>query len=215
CFQNCRRSYTVRDTETGTEFNIDNRYVMSPRDLCTLEFFDRILESGVSVLKIEGRGRSADYVAHVVRVYRAALDQWLRGEPLRPEQLAKWEEELASVFNRGFWKGGYYLGNRLGEWAACGDSQATVRKEFVGRIVNYYKKPEVAELLMTSGELVPGDRILVTGDTTGAQELKVDEFLLDGVAVNPAKKGMDVTFLCPLRLRTNDKVYKLMERNRS
>ena len=188
---------------------------MSPRDLCTLEFFDRILESGVSVLKIEGRGRSADYVAHVVRVYRAALDQWMRGEPLRPGQLAKWEEELASVFNRGFWKGGYYLGNKLGEWAACGDSQATVRKEFVGRIVNYYKKPEVAELLMTSGELVPGDRILVTGDTTGAQELKVDEFLLDGVAVNPAKKGMDVTFLCPLRLRTNDKVYKLMERNRS
>ena len=215
CFQNCRRSYTVRDTETGTEFNIDNRYVMSPRDLCTLEFFDRILESGVSVLKIEGRGRSADYVAHVVRVYRAALDQWLRGEPLRPEQLAKWEEELASVFNRGFWKGGYYLGNRLGEWAACGDSQATVRKEFVGRIVNYYKKPEVAELQMTSGELVPGDRILVTGDTTGAQELKVDEFLLDGAAVNPAKKGMNVTFLSPVRLSANDKVYKLIERSRS
>ena len=175
CFQNCRRSYTVRDTETGT----------------------------------------ADYVAPVVRVYRAALDQWLRGEPLRPEQLAKWEEELASVFNRGFWKGGYYLGNRLGEWAACGDSQATVRKEFVGRIVNYYKKPEVAELQMTSGELVPGDRILVTGDTTGAQELKVDEFLLDGAAVNPAKKGMNVTFLSPVRLRANDKVYKLIERSRS
>lgn len=212
CFQNCRRAYTVRDTETGTEFELDNSYVMSPRDLCTLEFFDRILASGVSILKIEGRGRSADYVAHVVRVYRAALDQWMRGEPLRAEQLADWEKELASVFNRGFWKGGYYLGNKLGEWAACGDSQATVQKEFIGRIVNYYKKPEVAELLMTSGELACGDKILVTGSTTGAQELKVGELLLDGVAVDPAKKGMDVTFLSPVRLHVNDKVYKLTER---
>jgi len=215
CFQNCRRSYTVRDTETGTEFEIDNRYVMSPRDLCTLEFFDRILASGVSVLKIEGRGRSADYVAHVVRTYRAALNQWLRGEELRPEQLADWEASLAEVFNRGFWKGGYYLGHKLGEWAACGDSQATVQKEYVGRIVNYYKKLEVAELLMTSGELAGGDRILVTGSTTGAQELQVGEFLLDGTAVNPAVKGMNVTFLSPVRLRTNDKVYKLTERSRS
>ncbi len=214
-FQNCRRSYTVRDTETGTEFEIDNRYVMSPRDLCTLEFFDRILASGVSVLKIEGRGRSADYVAHTVRIYRAALDLWMRGEELRPEQLAAWETSLAEVFNRGFWKGGYYLGHKLGEWAACGDSQATVQKEYIGRIVNYYKKPEVAELLITSGCLACGDRILVTGSTTGAQELRVGELLLDGTAVDPAVKGMDVTFLSPVQLRTNDKVYKLTERNRS
>ena len=167
------------------------------------------------MLKIEGRGRSADYVAHVVRTYRAALDQWLRGGKLRPEQLADWEASLAEVFNRGFWKGGYYLGHKLGEWAACGDSQATVQKEYVGRIVNYYKKPEVAELQMASGELACGDRILVTGSTTGAQELQVGEFLLDGTAVNPAVKGMNVTFLSPVRLRANDKVYKLTERSRS
>lgn len=213
CFQNCRRAYTVRDAETGTEFTIDNEYVMSPRDLCTLEFFDRILASGVSILKIEGRGRSADYVAHVVRVYRSALDRWLEGGSVSAEELRKWEEDLASVFNRGFWKGGYYLGNKLGEWAGCGDSQATVRKEFLGKIVNFYRKISVAELRITSGKLRTGDRILVTGETTGAEELTVEELLLDGRSIAEAEKGMTVTFRSPIRFRVGDKVYLLTKRS--
>ena len=213
CFQNCRRAYTVRDTETGTEFTIDNEYVMSPRDLCTLEFFDRILASGVSILKIEGRGRSADYVAHVVRAYRSALDRWLEGGSLSTEELRKWEEDLASVFNRGFWKGGYYLGNKLGEWAGCGDSQATVRKEFLGKIVNFYRKISVAELRITSGKLRTGEKILVTGETTGAEELTVEELLLDGRSIAEAEKGMTVTFRSPVRFRVGDKVYLLTKRS--
>lgn len=213
CFQNCRRAYTVRDAETGTEFTIDNEYVMSPRDLCTLEFFDRILASGVSILKIEGRGRSADYVAHVVRAYRSALDRWLEGGSLSAEELRKWEEDLASVFNRGFWKGGYYLGNKLGEWAGCGDSQATVRKEFLGKIVNFYRKISVAELRITSGKLRTGEKILVTGETTGAEELTVDELLLDGRSIAEAEKGMTVTFRSPIRFRVGDKVYLLTKRS--
>lgn len=213
CFQNCRRAYTVRDAETGTEFTIDNEYVMSPRDLCTLEFFDRILASGVSILKIEGRGRSADYVAHVVRAYRSALDRWLEGGSLSAEELRKWEEDLASVFNRGFWKGGYYLGNKLGEWAGCGDSQATVRKEFLGKIVNFYRKISVAELRITSGKLRTGEKILVTGETTGAEELTVDELLLDGRSIAEAEKGMTVTFRSPVRFRVGDKVYLLTKRS--
>lgn len=213
CFQNCRRAYTVRDAETGTEFTIDNEYVMSPRDLCTLEFFDRILASGVSILKIEGRGRSADYVAHVVRAYRSALDRWLEGGSLSAEELRKWEEDLASVFNRGFWKGGYYLGNKLGEWAGCGDSQATVRKEFLGKIVNFYRKISVAELRITSGKLRTGEKILVTGETTGAEELTVEELLLDGRSIAEAEKGMTVTFRSPVRFRVGDKVYLLTKRS--
>ncbi len=213
CFQNCRRAYTVRETETGTEFTIDNEYVMSPRDLCTLEFFDRILASGVSILKIEGRGRSADYVAHVVRAYRSALDRWLEGGSLSAEELRKWEEDLASVFNRGFWKGGYYLGNKLGEWAGCGDSQATVRKEFLGKIVNFYRKISVAELRITSGKLRTGEKILVTGETTGAEELTVEELLLDGRSIAEAEKGMTVTFRSPVRFRVGDKVYLLTKRS--
>ncbi len=213
CFQNCRRAYTVRDAETGTEFTIDNEYVMSPRDLCTLEFFDRILASGVSILKIEGRGRSADYVAHVVRAYRSALDRWLEGGSLSTEELRKWEEDLASVFNRGFWKGGYYLGNKLGEWAGCGDSQATVRKEFLGKIVNFYRKISVAELRITSGKLRTGEKILVTGETTGAEELTVEELLLDGRSIAEAEKGMTVTFRSPVRFRVGDKVYLLTKRS--
>lgn len=213
CFQNCRRAYTVRDAETGTEFTIDNEYVMSPRDLCTLEFFDRILASGVSILKIEGRGRSADYVAHVVRAYRSALDRWLEGGSLSAEELRKWEEDLASVFNRGFWKGGYYLGNKLGEWAGCGDSQATMRKEFLGKIVNFYRKISVAELRITSGKLRTGEKILVTGETTGAEELTVEELLLDGRSIAEAEKGMTVTFRSPIRFRVGDKVYLLTKRS--
>ncbi len=213
CFQNCRRAYTVRDAETGTEFTIDNEYVMSPRDLCTLEFFDRILASGVSILKIEGRGRSADYVAHVVRAYRSALDRWLEGGSLSAEELRKWEEDLASVFNRGFWKGGYYLGNKLGEWAGCGDSQATVRKEFLGKIVNFYRKISVAELRITSGKLRTGEKILVTGETTGAEKLTVEELLLDGRSIAEAEKGMTVTFRSPIRFRVGDKVYLLTKRS--
>lgn len=213
CFLNCRRAYTVRDAETGTEFTIDNEYVMSPRDLCTLEFFDRILASGVSILKIEGRGRSADYVAHVVRAYRSALDRWLEGGSLSAEELRKWEEDLASVFNRGFWKGGYYLGNKLGEWAGCGDSQATVRKEFLGKIVNFYRKISVAELRITSGKLRTGEKILVTGETTGAEELTVEELLLDGRSIAEAEKGMTVTFRSPVRFRVGDKVYLLTKRS--
>jgi len=212
CVQNCRRTYTVRDTETGMELKIDNQYIMSPKDLCTVGFLDRILDSGVSVLKIEGRGRSADYTARATAVYREALDRWRRGEPFTPELTAEWETRLAEVFNRGFWKGGYYLGNRLGEWAASGENRASVRKIFLGTVVNYFPKAKAAEVLLSSGSLTSGVRILVTGTTTGAIELTVNSLRVDDRPCEAAPKGSGVTFFCERKLRQNDKVYRLEER---
>ena len=209
CFQSCRRSYTVRDTETGAEFTVDNRYVMSPKDLCTIEFLGELLDSGASILKIEGRGRSADYVAETVAVYREAVDLWKSGAVPGPELRTVWKQRLAQVFNRGFWEGGYYLGHKLGEWAGSGDNQATVRKIFLGTIVNYYPRAGAAEVRLTSDSLPSGADLLITGNTTGALKLRAESVRVGDLAVPKAEKGTNATFPCPAKVRENDKVYRL------
>ena len=209
CFQTCRRKYTVRDTETGTEFVIDNQYVMSPKDLCTVGSLGAILDSGVSILKLEGRGRSADYVARTVSVYREAVDLWKSGQKPSPEQCAEWKRKLGEVFNRGFWEGGYYLGRESGEWSESGDNRATVKKIFLGTVANYYPKAKAAEVHLTSDSLQNGSSLLITGNTTGALELRADGLRVDDLPVPFAEKGSHATFSCETKLRPNDKVYRL------
>jgi len=208
CFQPCRRKYTVRDTETDAEFVVDNQYVMSPKDLCTVGFLDKILDSGVSVLKLEGRGRSADYVARVTSVYKEAIQHWRKGLPFTDELAANWEKRLAEVFNRGFWRGGYYLGKKLGEWAASRDSQATVRKDFAGTVTNYYAKPKVAEALLSACGVSAGDKLWVIGNKTGAVEITMPSLFANDKKADCAQKGDVITFPCDIRLRAGDKIYR-------
>ncbi len=209
CFQPCRRKYTVRDTETGMEYEVDNQYVMSPRDLCTVNCLDKILDSGVSVLKLEGRGRSADYVARVTAVYREAVDHWSAGGSFTDELISGWEKRLAEVFNRGFWRGGYYLGRELGEWAAARDSQATTHKEYVGTVTNYFARAGIAEALLSAGGIGVGDKLWVMGNATGAIETVVDELRWNDADAENAPKGSVVTFPCGVKLRAGDKIYRL------
>ena len=211
CLQNCRRRYVVRDAETGVEMEIDNEFVMSPKDICTIGFLDRILESGVSVLKIEGRGRPADYVRETVSVYREARD-CVRAGTYGPEKIAGWKKRLASVFNRGFWEGGWYLGEFRDMWSGCGGSQATRTKEYIGRVTNWYSKLSVACVRMDAGILREGDRLLVTGPSTGACELCAEGLRVDDRAVEEARRGMEVTFRSPVRLRTGDQVQILKDK---
>lgn len=212
CYQPCRREYLVRDAETGMEFQLENRYIMSPKDLCTIAGLPRLLEAGVSVLKIEGRGRSADYVAVVTRCYREALDSWLAGRTPDEEQLRRWREALGGVFNRQFWEGGYYYGEQGDVWAGDRDSQATIRKTFLGVITHYYAHPRVAEVLLQSGNLQKGQRILVTGPTTGAVETVVEELQIQGNHIPFAGVGSQPTFPCQEKLRPGDKVFSLTPR---
>ena len=202
----------MRDAETGQEFQIENEYVMSPKDLCTIAQLPRLLDAGVTVLKIEGRGRSADYVATTVRCYREAVECHLRGEEPSAAQLASWRTALGEVFNRRFWEGGYYLGVQADVWAGCRDSQATIRKEFLGVVLHYYGKPQVVEVLLQSGNLRPGTRILFTGHTTGAEEGVVSSLQQDGKPLEFAGLGQAVTFPFRHKLRPGDKLFALWER---
>ncbi len=213
CYQPCRRSYTVRDTVTGQELEIDNRYVMSPRDLCTIRILPRILDAGVSVLKIEGRGRSSDYVAAVTRVYREAVDAWRDG--LRPDRgrLAQWEKRLGEVFNRGFWHGGYYLGEKTGEWAESAENRSTLVKTFAGKVTHWYPKLKVAAVRLTARGVRAGERFLVTGPTTGVVEGVIDPLRAEDAAADSAAKGAEITFPVPELVREGDKFYILSERN--
>ena len=212
CFQNCRRRYRVTDEETGEELLIDNKYVMSPKDICTIEFLDRILESGVSILKLEGRGRSADYVRTVTEVYRQAADAWQAGE-YSDDKIAAWIERLKTVFNRGFWRGGYYLGEPLGEWCGTGGSQAKLHKIQIGRVNKYFGKIKVAELSVEAEDLVKGARLLVTGSTTGAVYFAADEIRLAGQPVDCAPKGSVVSVPVAEKVRKNDTLFLLVERH--
>lgn len=212
CYQPCRREYLVRDAETGQEFRLDHQYIMSPRDLCTIAMLPQLLEAGVSVLKIEGRGRSADYVARTVRCYRAALSLWQAGIAPSPAQTEEWRRQLLGVFNRRFWEGGYYLGLDAGVWAGTRDNQAIERKEFIGQIIHYYARPGVAEIHLQSGNLRAGQRIVVTGPTTGAVEYTVPSMQRDGTPLDFAGIGAKVTFPIPNKLRVNDKVFALHPR---
>lgn len=206
CLQFCRRPYKVTDLDGGTELAVDNQYIMSPKDLKTLDFLDKVLDAGVRVLKIEGRGRSPEYVKVVTRVYREAADAWQRGEKFTEEQLKEWNAQLSSVYNRGFWDG-YYLGQRIGEWSKRYGSQATTKKTFVGTVTNYFKQIGVAEIRMESGELNLGDRIYIMGETTGVYEDTLSEIRVDLKPVEKTVKGERCSIATKSLVRRSDKVY--------
>ncbi|MCA0426732.1 MAG: U32 family peptidase [Bacteroidetes bacterium] len=206
CIQNCRRSYVVTDKEEGYELEIDNEYIMSAKDLCTIDFLDKILDAGVSVLKIEGRGRSADYVHTTTTCYREAADAIAEGS-FTPEKLAAWKNQLATVFNRGFWDG-YYLGRKLGEWSNTYGSAATLRKIYLGKGIKYFDKIGVGEFLIESHDLKTGDEIMITGPSTGYLETVVEEIRLNDKQVEKAMQGTQVSFRVPGKIRPSDKLYK-------
>jgi len=207
CLQNCRRSYKVTDNETGDELVIDNEYVMSPSDLCTIGFIDKLIEAGVKVFKLEGRGRSADYVYTVTKCYRDAADSVLEGN-YTEEKIKGWTKKLESVYNRGFWHGGYYLGKKLGEWSGTYGSKATKEKVFVGIAKHYFPKTGIGEFHIQSEMIKTGDEILITGNTTGVIEGKVESmFVNDKPNIEIAKQGDVITFKVSERVRENDKLY--------
>ena len=207
CMQLCRRSYTVTDDETGTQLEIDNKYIMSPKDLKTVRFIDRMMRAGVSVFKIEGRARGPEYVYTVVRCYKEAIAAVLDGT-FTEARKDEWDARLATVFNRGFWDG-YYQGQRLGEWNKAYGSAATERKVYVGRGVKYFSRLGVAEFTCEAAEFSVGDKMLVTGPTTGVMYVTVDEIHDDTHAVNTAQKGTRVAFKVPGKVRPSDKLFKI------
>ena len=210
CYQICRRGYEVTDLETGSKLVVDNKYIMSPKDLCTIEFMDKIIDAGVSVFKIEGRARSAEYVKRTASCYRRAADAVCDGK-YTPELAAGLKKELAEVFNRGFWDG-YYQGARLGEWSEVYGSKATRKKVYCGKVTNWFSKLGVAEILVESAPLKTGDEILVIGPSTGVVELTVSEIRVDLKPVREAGKGTYCSIPADLggqseKLRRSDKVY--------
>ncbi|MGY5850154.1 peptidase U32 family protein [Salegentibacter sp. F14] len=208
CKQNCRKKYTVIDQETGFEIEIDNEYMMSPKDLCTLDFLDQVRDAGIQILKIEGRGRAPEYVATVTRVYREAIDSLDEGT-FTPEKVEAWMERLARVYNRGFWSG-YYLGQKLGEWSKTSGSQATRKKVYVGKGVHYFPKAGVAEFKIEAYDIKKGDRLLITGPSTGAQEIDLEELFVNETSTTKATKGDSCTIKIPFRVRLSDKLYKIV-----
>ena len=209
CMQVCRRSYTVRDRETGVELDVDNKYIMSPKDLKTIGFIDQVMGAGVRVLKIEGRARSAEYVYTVVKCYKEAVQAVLDGT-FSKEKVAEWDERLKTVFNRGFWDG-YYLGQKLGEWSDKYGSSATEHKEYVGKGLKYFSRLGVGEFLIEAGSVAEGDRLLVVGPTTGALYITATEIHDDNGPVKVAEKGSRVAIPVPEKVRSSDKLYKLIE----
>ncbi len=209
CKQNCRKPYLVIDKESGVELEIDNEYIMSPKDLCTIDFLDELAEAGVSVLKIEGRGRAPEYVAKTVKSYREAIDA-VYDKTYSQEKVDDWMTELAKVYNRGFW-GGYYMGKKLGEWSKLPGSQATQKKIFVGIGKHYFPKAQIGEFLLQAFDLSLGDSILITGPSTGAQEMQVTEMFVNDVKSEKATKGDTVTMKLPFRIRLSDKLYKIVK----
>lgn len=208
CVQNCRRSYKVIDLEDGHELEIDNEYIMSPKDLCTIDFLDQVIEAGVEVLKIEGRGKAADYVKTVVSNYREAIDSYYDGSYTK-EKTDQWMENIKTVYNRGFW-GGYYLGQELGEWTDAPGSKATQKKVFLGRGSNYFSKIGVAEFKIETHSLSVGDKVLITGPTTGVIETEVKELHGADGPISSAKKGEMCSFQVSEVVRPSDKLYKLV-----
>ena len=211
CLQNCRRKYHITDDETGDELVIDNQFVMSPRDLCTIAHLDLLVPSGVSVLKIEGRGRTPDYVATVVRVYKEALAA-LQNDTYTPEAIEEWVRQLRTVYNRGFWMGGYYCGNKLGEWSAASHSQATIQRDQIGVVSNYFSKISVVEFQLKIPVLAPGDELLIEGPTSGALHFTVTDLHVNGHPAPEAHKDDWVTLHVPQRVRRQDKVFIQTER---
>lgn len=209
CYQTCRKSYLATSMETGYELEIDNEYIMSPKDLCTIGFLDRLIEAGVRVLKIEGRARSAEYVKEVSSCYSEAVEAIADGTFSR-EKTDAWRTRLATVFNRGFWDG-YYLGQTMGEWNTNYGSSATKRKIYIGKITNYFTKLGVAEIKLENGDLAIGDNIIITGPTTGVVEYEVNEIRVDLKVSENALKGELCSIVAPDYLRRSDKVYKMVD----
>lgn len=209
CLQFCRRPYKVSDMDGDTELVVENQYIMSPKDLKTIDFLDKVLDAGVRVLKIEGRGRSAEYVKTVTRIYKEAVKAYINGE-FTQENKDKWNEELSKVYNRGFWDG-YYLGQRIGEWTEKYGSQATKVKVFIGTITNYFKNINVAEVKLETGELGIGDEYVVLGPTTGVYEDTVTEIRVDLQRVEKTVKGDLFSIPTKEILRRGDKLYKLRD----
>jgi len=187
CLQPCRRKYELKDKESDIKFEIDQEYIMSPEDLKTVDFIDKMLYAGVRVLKVEGRGRNPEYVKIVTQVYREAVNAYFKGE-FTKENIEKWNARLASVYNRGFWDG-YYLGRKMGEWTDIYGSQATQKKKYVGKITNYFSKLGVAEIKLESHALEVGDKFYIQGETTGVYEGEIEEMRLDMKPVKSVKKG--------------------------
>ncbi|MDX9947849.1 MAG: peptidase U32 family protein [Bacteroidales bacterium] len=206
CRQTCRKAYIVTERETGYELAIDNEYIMSPKDLCTIGFADRLIDAGVSVFKIEGRARSPEYVKTVTLCYDEAVKAVADGS-YNEKAIAGWRERLASVFNRGFWDG-YYLGQRMGEWNTRYGSSATRRKEYLGKVTNYFAKIGVAEIKLENGNLEQGEPLLITGPTTGVIEFAAGEIRVDLKETGKALKGEYCSLATPENVRRADKVYK-------
>lgn len=209
CKQNCRKKYTVIDQETGFEMELDNEYIMSPKDLCTIDFLDQVAEAGIKVLKIEGRGRAPEYVARVIKSYRDAIDS-IESGTYNKEKVIGWMLELEKVYNRGFWNG-YYLGQRLGEWSKGSGSHATQKKVYIGKGQHFFPKAKIGEFKIEAYDLTIGDTILVTGPTTGAKEMVVNEMMVNDLKQEKGSKGDSVTIPLEFRIRPSDKLYKIVE----
>ena len=208
CLQPCRRKYIVKDKESDLELEIDGEYIMSPKDLNMVSFLDKILDAGVRVLKLEGRGRSPEYVKTVAAVYREAVNAWFDGNYTQ-QRIDEWNERLATVYNRGFWDG-YYLGKKLGEWTESYGNQATIRKMYIGKVTNYFSKIGVAELKIETHDLAVDEEIKIVGPTTGVYEDTISEIRLDYDPVEKAVKGDICSIPVKELVRRGDKVYKMV-----
>jgi putative protease len=207
CNQICRRGYIVKDKESDIELEIDNQYILSPKDLKTIHFINKMMDAGVQVFKIEGRARGAEYVRTVTECYREAVTAVCEGQ-LTDEKIASWDTRLKAVFNRGFWNG-YYLGQRLGEWSSRYGNQATEKKVYVGKVINYFSKLGVAEFLVETQTLNAGDKVLITGATTGALMFDAADIRVDLQTVETTKKGERFSMRTPKKVRPADKLYKM------
>lgn len=209
CKQNCRKKYTVIEQETGFEMEIDNEYIMSPKDLCTIDILDQVADAGIKVLKIEGRGRAPEYVAKVISCYRTAINS-LENKTYNKEKVISWMQDLEKVYNRGFWNG-YYLGQKLGEWSIGSGSHATQKKVYIGKGTHFFPKPQIGEFKIEAFDIAIGDTILITGPTTGAKEIEVNDMMVNDQKSNKGTKGDLVTIPLGFRIRPSDKLYKIVE----
>ena len=209
CVQICRRSYTVTDNETGNQLEIDNKYIMSPKDLKSVRFIDKMMDAGVRVFKIEGRARGPEYVHTVVSCYKEAIESVLDGT-FTEEKKDKWDERLSTVFNRGFWDG-YYLGQKMGEWTKEYGNKATEKKVLIGKVMKYFSRLGVAEIAVEANTFAKGEKLLITGNTTGAMFLNADEIRYDLKPVEVAEQGWRVSIPVPDKVRPNDKLFKLVK----
>ena len=208
CVQNCRRTYKVIDLEDGHELEIDNEYIMSPQDLCTIDFLDQVMATGTAVLKLEGRGRAPEYVASVTKCYREAIDS-VYNSTYSQDKIEAWMGELEKVYNRGFWSG-YYLGLKLGEWTNQSGSSATQKKVYIGKGMHYYPKSQVGVFQIEAQSIKVGDPVFIMGPTTGVIETEIEEIRVNDQMVEEAKRGDLCSFKVNEVVRASDKLYKII-----